>query len=41
MPVGHLYNQTGAEAPIVRASRDYLAEIDAGRLDPQSDLEPA
>ncbi|MDU9005488.1 hypothetical protein [Sedimentitalea todarodis] len=39
--LGLLYNQTGAEAAIARASRDFLAEIDAGRLDPQSDLEPA
>ncbi len=39
--LGILYNQTGADAPIARASRDFLAEIEAGRLDPRTDLEPA
>lgn len=39
--LGILYNQTGADAPIARASRDFLAEIEAGRLDPRIEMEAA
>lgn len=36
-----LFNQTGAEGPIADASRDFLAEIEAGRLQPRTELDPA
>ncbi|WP_298822499.1 hypothetical protein [uncultured Roseibium sp.] len=36
-----LFNQTGAEGPIAGVSRDFLAEIEAARLQPRAELEPA
>ncbi len=36
-----LYNQTGTEAPIAEAARDFLTEIEAGRLRPRAKLEQA
>lgn len=36
-----LANQIGVDAPMAGAARDFLAEIDAGLLDPRTKIEPA